>query len=400
MRQALLFVLFFVLAAFNAGAAEYRAVSSGVRYTHLGDYSVERLNTILSTEVATFSSFKIQYPQAANGVSLYKVQYATVIPEQGNKPTLASGLVAVPKTAQKKLPVVSYQHGTVFTRTAVPSRPEESDETRIVTARLAGNGYVVIAADYIGKGDSAEPDSYMVREATVQACVDMLFAARAVLADLGIAEDGLFLSGWSQGSWSTQQFRHRLETLNIPVRAAATAATPADLYLLLTRWINRPTPLDATWLAGSVILFTYSYAYYYDMPGLPQTVIKPEYEAACRDFYENKIGWEQLQPQIPGKIADLLQKDAVAKSTPGMDAFFSRLRENQAFMWRSVTPCRYYYGKVDEVMPPYVATLAVGYTEAVGGAKAEAVYAGDVADHRGAFLYGVKDQKEFFDSRR
>lgn len=400
MRQALLFVLFFVLAAFNAGAAEYRAVSSGVRYTHLGDYSVERLNTILSTEVATFSSFKIQYPQAANGVSLYKVQYATVIPEQGNKPTLASGLVAVPKTAQKKLPVVSYQHGTVFTRTAVPSRPEESDETRIVTARLAGNGYVVIAADYIGKGDSAEPDSYMVREATVQACVDMLFAARAVLADLGIAEDGLFLSGWSQGSWSTQQFRHRLESLNVPVKAAATAATPNDLYLLLTRWINNPTALDATWLAGSVILFTHSYAHYYDMPGLPQTIIKPEYEAACRDFYENKIGWEQLQPQIPGKIADLLQKDAVAKSTPGMDAFFSRLRENQAFMWRSVTPCRYYYGKVDEVMPPYVATLAVGYTEAVGGAKAEAVYAGDVADHRGAFLYGVKDQKEFFDSRR
>ena len=55
MRQALLFVLFFVLAAFNAGAAEYKAVASGVRYTHMGDYSVERLNTILSTEVAAFS---------------------------------------------------------------------------------------------------------------------------------------------------------------------------------------------------------------------------------------------------------------------------------------------------------------------------------------------------------
>ena len=167
MWQTLLFVMAFVLVAFNAGAAEYKSVASGVRYTHMGDYSVERLNTILSTEVAAFSSFKIQYPQAANGVSLYKVQYPTVIPEQGNKPTLVSGLVAVPQTAQKKLPVVSYQHGTVFTRTAVPSRPEESDETRIVTARLAGNGYVVIAADYIGKGDSSEPDSYMVREATV-----------------------------------------------------------------------------------------------------------------------------------------------------------------------------------------------------------------------------------------
>ena len=400
MRQGLLFVMVFMLVACSVGAADYKSVSTGVRYAHLGDYSVERLNRILTTEVAAFSSFKVQYPQAANAVSLYKVQYATVIPELGNKPTLASGLVAVPQTAQKKLPVVSYQHGTVFTRTAVPSRPEESDETRIITAQMAGNGYVVIAADYIGKGDSDEPDSYMVREATIQACMDMLFAARAVLADMGIEEEGLYLSGWSQGSWSTQQFRHRLESLNIPVKAAATAATPADLYLLLTRWINKPTALDAVWLAGSVILFTHSYAYYYDMPGLPQTVIKPEYQAACRDFYANKTGWEQLQPQIPGKIADLVQKDVVARSSAGMDAFFSRLRENQAFMWRSATPCRYYYGKVDEVMPPYVATLAVGYTEAAGGAQAEAVYAGEVADHRGAFLYGVKDQKDFFDSKR
>ena len=51
-------------------------------------------------------------------------------------------------------------------------------------------------------------------------------------------------------------------------------------------------------------------------------------------------------------------------------------------------------------MPPYVSTLAVGYTSTAGGARAEAVYAGDTADHRGAFLYGVGDQKEFFDSKR
>ena len=111
MRQTLLFVMAFMLVACSAAAADYKAVSTGVRYTHLGDYSVERLNRILTTEVAAFSSFKVQYPQAANAVSLYKVQYTTVIPELGNKPTLASGLVAVPQTAQKKLPVVSYQHG-------------------------------------------------------------------------------------------------------------------------------------------------------------------------------------------------------------------------------------------------------------------------------------------------
>ena len=172
----------------------------------------------------------------------------------------------------------------------------------------------------------------MVRDATVQACMDMLFAARAVLADLGIEEDGLFLSGWSQGSWSTQQFRHKLETLNIPVRAAATAATPADLYLLLARWINHPTKLDAAWLAGCPILFIHSYAYYYGMPGLPQTAIKPEYQAATKDFYENKIGWETLQSKIATKIPELLRADFAARSTAGVSVFFDRLRENQAFM--------------------------------------------------------------------
>ena len=56
--------------------------------------------------------------------------------------------------------------------------------------------------------------------------------------------------------------------------------------------------------------------------------------------------------------------------------------------------------KVAITMPPYVATLPVGYAEAAGGASAQAVYAGDDADHRGAFLYGVLDQKDFFDSKR
>lgn len=43
------------------------------------------------------------------------------------------------------------------------------------------------------------------------------------------------------------QFRRKLESLDMPVTAAATASTPSDLYLLLTRWINNPTSLDASW---------------------------------------------------------------------------------------------------------------------------------------------------------
>jgi hypothetical protein len=62
------------------------------------------------------------------------------------------------------------------------------------------------------------------------------------------------------------------------------------------------------------------------------------------------------------------------------------------------SPSRYYYGKADEAVPPYVATLPVDYTKNISGAAAEAVYAGDQADHRGTFLFGVLHQKEWFDS--
>jgi len=397
-RFVLALVVLLTGVSLPALAASLPPVQPSVRYEHIGDYTVERLNTILTKELAAFSTFKISYPPAKNAVSLYKVLYETVIPELGNKPTTASGLIAVPQVAQKTLPVVSYQHGTVFTKTAVPSHPEESMETRLMIARFAGQGYIVIGADYVGKGESPEPDSYMVKDVTAQACLDMLFASRVVCSSLGCTPQGLFLSGWSQGAWATMQFRHKLEDLAIPVKAAATASTPSDLYLLLTRWLNNPTSLDASWLPGTPLLFLCAYEHYYELPGLSRAAIKEEYWQTAKDLYENKIDWEQASKKLPGTVREFLRPEFAAESSMGDSRFYRRLQDNQAYRWRYRTPSRYYYGKIDEVMPPYVATLPVDYTKAVGGAPAEAVYAGDSADHRGTFLFGVLDQKDWFDS--
>ena len=393
-----LVVLLTVLSPPALATTPLSPVQSSVRYEHVGDYTVGRLNKILTEELTDFSTVTITYPPAKNAVSLYRVFYETVIPELGNKPATASGLIAVPQVAQKTLPVVSYQHGTVFTKTAVPSHPEESMETRLMIARFAGQGYIVIGADYVGKGESPEPDGYMVKDVTAQACLDMLFASRVVCSDLGLTQQGLFLSGWSQGAWATMQFRHKLEILGIPVKAAATASTPCDLYLLLTRWINNPTSLDASWLPGSPLLFLFAYEHYYDLPGLSRAAIKETYWQTAKDFYENKIGWEQASKKLPGTVKELLRPEFAAESSMGDSRFYRRLQENQAYRWRYRTLSRYYYGKIDEVMPPYVATLPVDYAKAVGGAPAEAVYAGDNADHRGTFLFGVLDQKNWFDS--
>ena len=386
-------------AAFAQGDA-YVAVTSDVGYQYIGSYDLARLNTIGTTELNDFKTTKtdITLPPARNGVKLYRVRYRTVIPEQGNRPVVVGGLIAVPDTPAGSYPVVSYQHGTVFSKTEVPSFPEQSPETRFMIAQFAGNGYILVAADYIGKGTSTEPDSYLIKESTAQACVDMLLAAKAVLASLNITTTGdLFLSGWSQGAYSTMVFRNRLEQVGVTVKAAATASTPMDLYVLITRWINNRTALDSDWLVGCVALLINSYEQYVNLPGLSTAAIKPQYWQTARDFYDNKIGWTEASKVFPKSTKEFLQADFADASSLVANRFFQKLQENQGYQWRFRTPSRYYYGKIDEVVPPYIATLPVAYQEAIAGATATAVYAGDNADHRGTFIFGMLNQKLWFD---
>lgn len=404
--MARIFLSLLALAALSLATAAAEGgpatTAHGTTYELIGAYDAARLDKIGSTELADFEVVKTGtvFPPAKNAVKLYRVAYLTVIPERSNRPVEATGLVAVPDGPSQPRPLVSYQHGTVFSRTGVPSSPEESDETRLVLARFAAQGYVVIAADYIGKGSSTEPDSYMVRESMAQACFDMLVAARHVLADLKQPTTDLFLSGWSQGAWNTRIFLRRLEELGELVTAAATAATPSDLYLLLTRWIHKPTDLDAAWIGGVVTLFLNSYERYYALPGLTRAAIRPAYWQTARDFYENKIGWSEASKVFPKRVSDLLTEDFAAQSSLIANRFYRQLFENQAWQGRSVTPARCYYGAADEVMPPYVATLPAAYQEAIGGAETKAVSAGEKADHRGAFVFGLMDQKEWFDGLR
>ncbi len=138
----------------SARTSPVPANSFKLQYEPIAVYDVDRLNQILTTELAEFSDFKITYPPARHAVQLYRVTYPSVVPELGNKPTMASGLIGVPVDASGTLPVVSYQHGSVFGKDEVPSNPEQSTETRLMLANFAGQGYILVAADYFGKGVS------------------------------------------------------------------------------------------------------------------------------------------------------------------------------------------------------------------------------------------------------
>src|SRR4051794_3942146 len=247
-------------------------------------YDQRRLDLVTGSELDEFmasstmpTAFRGRFASARYPVTLYQGNYRSVVPERGNSPTVASGLVAIPETGSRRMPMVSYQHGTVFDQSAVPSNPNASTETRLMLAQFAAQGYVVIGADYFGRGLSDLPDSYLVRDSTRQPVFDMLMTARDVLAGRGIEPSHLFLSGWSQGGWVTMQFLHKLQSVGMPPTAAAVASAPVDIYLTMNRWLSNPQPVDAVYLPGVVAIQLQAQEHYHRQAGLAAAAIRPEY---------------------------------------------------------------------------------------------------------------------------
>ncbi len=388
----------------HAQTPGYTPAASGVEYRLIGTYDLARLDRIFGTELDEFmasstmpTEFRGKFPPARFPVKLYRVKYSSVVPEWNNKPTVASGLVAVPETGAKTMPMVSYQHGTVFDRSYVPSNPDSSMETRIMIARFASQGYAVIGADYFGRGESDLPDSYLVKRSTQQATYDMLQASKAVLASLGTTPGKLFVSGWSQGGWATMAFLQKLESVGEPVTAAAAASAPVDIYVTLTRWMNNPQPVDAPYLPGVLAIQLQAHENYHGLPGLAETAIKPEYLAAARDLYAGRMDFTAFFKATKPTIGEFLKPEFRASADLAEGGYWRVLETNEAYRWRMKTPLRTYNGGQDEVTPLGIALLPELAQGMMGGAPAKAVDVGPKADHRAVFIGGVIDQKGWFD---
>jgi len=60
---------------------------------------------------------------------------------------------------------------------------------------------------------------------------------------------------------------------------------------------------------------------------------------------------------------------------------------------------RCYYGAKDEIVPPFIAQLPIGYQKVMKGAITTGVeVTGSKDNHRGAFVDAVAKEKEWFDS--
>ena len=375
-----------------------KTLAGSTRYEWIGHWDAAKLNAIQTQTMPQFAGITVAYTPARTGVNLYRVTYRSVVPEKGNLPIEASGLVALPDTPQPTtLPVVSYQHGTVYGRKEVPGFPENSTETQLMIAQFAGQGYALVGADYFGMGLSTEPEGYLVKASHQQACFDFLTAAQSVMADLGRKQGKLYLAGWSQGGFVTMALLEKLEQSGITVNGAATASAPLDLGIAMQGFLSFPRPYDAVWLNSIFILSAFSYENYYGVPGLARSLFNEPYYEAARKAYDRTL----TDPsQIPTDLHKLIKAEYFDPQFFAQSAFGKLIAGTQSYRWVIQSPVRNYYGETDEAITVGVGRMAQTYAQALGAGNpaVEAISTGKTT-HRGTFATAVPQWKNWFESR-
>jgi|GEM_PF-2722254 hypothetical protein len=428
-----------------------------VRSARTGSSAVLKaeLNEVLTTERDAFNPAMPQnywrdyqnpdYRQALYDVDVYRVAYRTTIPEQGNRPTVAYGLVAIPKGAAGAIPMVSVQHGTLWLKESGPSQAfswdktsdtvvkygfREKDfyatgyETRLNVAAFAGQGYAVIAADYVGIGNSVENDSFVVKASEQRACLDMLAASDRLLASKSLYRSQLFLNGWSQGALVSISFQEALEAAGVAISGVSTAATPANTGMFAEGFIfnRRPysevTVPDWPWAIFVHQFSSFALASYSGQTNAPLELFGGNYDFS-RKFYMREYEFFpsfEWQTDVRGEIVPVMVMDGITRNAE-VSKFLDRkvVQSPQAFessaygklieaaasgKTRLVSDMKMYYGLQDEgYAVPVCLSVDTWQRGTYGKTNIEQVPVPH-ASHRSTFLTAVAGQVEWFNAKR
>jgi hypothetical protein len=373
----------------------------------IGYYSKGRVQAIVDSVLDVFlakgtmpaSGFRSQLEGAQKGVKLYKIAYSSVVPEMNNKAVTAYGLVAIPDDVQPGAPLLSYQHGTVWSHKWSPTNPDGSMETQFVLSQFASQGYIVIMADYFGVTPGSDlPNSYCVKNSTVQACSDMLKASKEFLKQNNISHGKLFLHGWSQGGFSTDVFLRHLQEQNEPVTAAVTASGPSDPYTFVRKMALEPPSSQAPYAVGIASSIVFAYDEYNGTNGYPRVAFNPAYYEDARAFYNLEMSAEEYFSKIPLRFDSLFTPQCAIDAQAATLPFWKTLKEADAYSFQVRCPYRAYYSNKDEYIFPEVSCKIVEYQKNFPSSTAEAIEAAPNADHRAVYIISLIQSKPWFDS--
>ncbi len=313
--------------------------------THIEDVGSQQLSEELGLDVN-------------NGVKFYKITYNTI--GSDGSPDIASGLIVLPDNTSEDRSLVIYHHGTSPAKDMVPSSLNLDYEAY---AYLGGTGYVVIAPDYLGMGDSRGFHPYVHRETQASASVDLLKAFHEWANQENISLNGnLFLTGYSQGghaSMSTHQLLEEQYQEEYPVTAAAHLSGPYSLSEVMKEIIvgEQDYPFPG-FIPYTILGFQEVYGDVYDnLSDIFREIFVPHIES----FYNGSFNLTQLsiimsllllQEYGNSYPVNILNPSVVEDLKNNPDYRINQLlAENDTYNWVPQAPTRLFYCQADDLVP-------------------------------------------------
>ena len=295
----------------------------------------------------------------------FKIIYNTV--DVFGQPTTASGLLAIPTDRSLVYPMAVYSHGTVQNREAVPSRLGVQE--RLLPSGLAQSGYITVAPDYLGLGDSDVPiHPYVHAASEASAGRDLILAAQQWLDEQGIAyNDQLFLTGYSQGGHATQALHRDIELNPGDDGLTVTAATHLSGPYSISDVMRNTLFTELQTLPGYIAYTYISYGYVYDLFDDFGEIFQPEYVPNVDSFATGlldlgvfDLNLERRLRANGDELADIFQ-DSIRQQLATKDLtapVIQAMLDNDTYDWAPESPTLIYYCTEDEQVPFRNALLA------------------------------------------
>jgi pimeloyl-ACP methyl ester carboxylesterase len=325
---------------------------------------------VISAEVQTptFAAvINIVVPQiqVTNDVKNYKITYTTT--DALGQPDTATGLVCVPDNNDFVWPLVIYNHGTIASRDLAPS--VEGVLERLLVQAFSASGFIMVAPDYLGLGDSDGPHPYLHADSEASAGKDMIIAVKKWLDTENIRQnDQLFITGYSQGGHASAALHQRLEMDtdgDLEVTAAAHLSAPFDISppspLLLG--LSEVPPVSLSFFAHTLISYNSVYGLYGN-GSVDSLFVEPYLTEANRflneeiDLYEFGIELANLLGENNHVAGEMFVEQFVEDVLDADPDLVNAYNANDVYDWAPQAPTLIYYCNADETVNPANSILA------------------------------------------
>jgi acetyl esterase/lipase len=354
-------------------------------------FTAHQVDSVLTAVTGISGVFPTNYD-----VKAYKVIYNTV--KWDSTPTTASGLMIVPVNAPCKVPVLSYQHGTITRKSDAPSRFKS--EWYLALA-AASKGYVGLMPDYLGLGDGPGLHPYQHAHTEATAVIDLIRAMKEVIDTIGSPiNDQLFLMGYSQGGHATMA-AHQLLQEQFDSTMHVTASVPMsgayDMSGVMADVMSSDSTYPSPYYLPYLLL---GYNQIYHLFTNDSDVMVHPYDSVLPPMFNGTKTGNQIDavmPAVPKLIMQPAQMDSFINDS--INNFFRfRLRENNTYNWIPNSPVKMLYCQGDHSVPYKNSIVAYQHFIQNGATLVDTLDVNPTLDHYPCAQFAILTAVYLFDS--